>query len=303
MLKLELPSEPSNALKLADWLEILALLSADGNSSRGDLEGALNLSSVLERGGRDAVERKCLETFAELESRAFDAATAYPFEIDGPTVNRKPETNEYAAYLFCLCLSYFKWDTKRNKEIDVNPWLLFEELSAIAASQFINGEVMSFGTSRKGTKKATRSFRDTVDTLCRNLGEGIGFRAQDTLDTKDDNVDLVAWRNFNDKKTSKLILFGQCAAGDGWLKKLSELQPREFFEQWMIDGKVSPLIRSFYIPHRIESGHWERRARKTGILFDRCRVAYWAFQNNKPILKDTRYRRWYKYILKTPKPL
>src|SRR5690349_7397107 len=99
MSKLELPSELSNALKLADWLEIQALLARDGNSSRGDLEGALSLSSILERGGREAVEKKCLEAFAELEARALDASVAYPFEIDGATLSLKPEPNQYVAYL------------------------------------------------------------------------------------------------------------------------------------------------------------------------------------------------------------
>ncbi len=302
MPKVEFPSQPTDELKLADWLEIRAFLAADRNSSMGDLESGLNLSSVLERGGSDAVERKCLDAFNELEDRAFCAGDGYPFEVDGSVLRAKANIEEHSAYIFCLCLSYFQWSTLRKWEINIDPWLLFEELSAIAAAQFIDGKVMNFGTSRKATKTATRAFRATVDVLCKNIGEGEGFKDQDILDTKDDKVDLVAWRDFADGKSSKLIMFGQCAGGDGWLGKLSELQPQEFWDQWMVRGKVSQLIKSFYIPHRIPSPKWDKHARKTGLMFDRCRIAYWAFQDNTTLQTDKRYRRWCKHILKFPTP-
>lgn len=300
MPKLPLPDEATNELKLADWLEIYALLSRDGNSSRGDLESALTTASVLESGGRAAVEEKCLVVFNELEERMLAAGDAYPFKIQGAKLALKPNKETYSAYLFCLCLSYFQWSTKRSREVNVNPWLLFEELSAIAAAQYINGNVIPFGTSRTGTRKAMKGFREAVNTICLEVGEGVGFRPQSTLDKKDDKVDLIAWKAFDDRKTSKLIMFGQCAGGDSWKGKVSELNPEAFWDQWIEVSPVSPLVKSFYVPHRIHKDHWDYNARYGGIIFDRCRIAYWAFKNNKSIVRDARYRRWYKFILRVP---
>jgi len=44
-------------------------------------------------------------------------------------------------------------------------------------------------------------------------------------------------------------------------------------------GPVSPSpIKSFFTPYRVERDKWEFYARKAGILFDRCRIAFWAHQ-------------------------
>jgi hypothetical protein len=128
------------------------------------------------------------------------------------------------------------------------------------------------------------------------LGEGQGFKDQSTFQRKDDKVDLVAWKVFRDRRTSKLVMFGQCASGNNWKDKFAELQADEFWAQWMQDGKISPLIRSFYVPHRIDNAQWDYTARRTGLLFDRCRIAYWA-ASAPEIQKDSRYLRWSKSFL------
>ena len=63
---LELPDDPTNPLKLADWLELTAMLSGDGNASRGDLERVLRRASLYETSDDYLIERKALEVFYEL---------------------------------------------------------------------------------------------------------------------------------------------------------------------------------------------------------------------------------------------
>lgn len=134
---------------------------------------------------------------------------------------------------------------------------------------------------------------DKITLLCRNLGEGQGLRTKKTLNKKDDHVDLVGWKDFKDRHESKFILFGQCATGEDWPSKVCELQPYPFCGHWMIESMVSPLGRSFYIPHRIPyREEWIHHARNAGILFDRCRVAYWAWKDNNSILNDSRFIDW-----------
>lgn len=304
MPELPLPSAPTDELMLADWIEILALISPDENSSRGDLESALRTSSVLEAKGEAGIEEKCLQVFKELEERSKAAHDSYPFAIDTGIVSVKDKREQFIAYLFCLFLSYFKWKSQRHKEVGINPWLLFEDLSSVAAKNYVAGEVITFGTSRGTSTKAAKAFRAIVDQLAHELGEGGGFRDQSVKGVKDDKVDLVAWKDSKDALPSKLVLFGQCAAGAGWLGKDRELAPQAFWDQWMSVGKVSQLLRSFYMPHRIQRDRWNRRARRTGLLFDRCRIAYWSFQDNNAVLSDARYKTWCDFVMKkylTPK--
>ncbi|NOT46537.1 MAG: hypothetical protein HOP17_02140 [Acidobacteria bacterium] len=297
MPNLALPPESTDELRLADWMELLAILSPDGNSSRGDLESALTTASVFDSQGPDALEEKVLNVFSELESRGFAAEDAYPFSIDGSVLSVKSRIERFVPYIFCLCLSYYRWSTKRNWEIALNPWLLFEELSSAAAAKFLGGDVYRFGTSRSSTESA---FKTAVNELCLKLGEGGKFKKRPTLNRQDDKVDLVGWRDFPDKQTSKLLLFGQCAGGSIWTDKVSELQPDAFCNHWMDDPPLSPIIRSFYIPHRVQSTHWDFYARKSGILFDRCRIAYWTWDGDEAITLDSRFKEWYEFIMRVP---
>jgi len=262
----------TDPVRLADWLELCALVSPDHNSSRGDLGGALRTASLSELGDDYAVERKELEVFAELEDRTKACERAYPFGTDCPGLLQvKPGGwQAFPVYVFCLCLSYYPLT-----ESKVAP-KLFERISCLAASSYLHGQAVGFGSPRS---ELPASFADAVARVCQLMGEGGGYRTQPSLSCKDDTLDLVAWRDFADLKTSKILMFGQCGAGKDWSGKLGELDPNAFWRQWMRDGAVSPEpLKSFFTPYRIRQCQWDHCARKAGVLFDRCRIAYWAHQ-------------------------
>lgn len=288
----KLPINCEDIIALADWLELFALGSGDGNSSAGDVFNALQIAV-----GKDKARVLSLEVMAEIEERVKATNDAYPFELRyNRVLQSKDRLTDYTAYIFCLLLSYFGWEQVRGAPID--PRLLFESLSCVAAKQYFQGEVCLFGTSRRSA--GVMAFRDAVDLLSRRLGEGQGIRPGCTLHKKDDHVDLVVWRHFQDRRESKLVIFGQCATGRNWPDKISELQPDAFWNHWMLEGQVSPLGRSFFIPHRIpEQGDresWKYNARYAGIMFDRCRVAYWAWTGNDEVLGDSRYFEWCRLV-------
>ena len=264
---LTLPVEPLNRLKLADWLELYAILSPDRNSSNGDLERALRRAAYTEIDNDEAIERKTLDAFDELEQRVNGAKEAYPFSIDYRVLRLKSNWEDFPAYTFCLCLSY-------SVPEDLEPRKLFERLSCIAAKCYIQGNGIGFGSPRT---QLPAQFREAIRKMCELIGEGGDFRDQPSLNAKDDTLDLVVWKDFTDKLPSKIFIFGQCASGKNWEAKLGELQPDAFLRQWMQVPFVSPSpTRSFFIPHRIEPRKWDFIARKAGVLFDRCRIAFWA---------------------------
>jgi len=268
---LSLPSDdPTDSLRLADWLELNAVLSRDRNSSQGDLERAFRRAALAEYSDDETIERKLLEVFNELEQRARAAMGAYPFEVGFGVLRLKSGWEDFPAYIFCLCLSYFDL-----RETSLAP-KLFERISCLAARGYLNGEAVGFGWPRSDLPS---SFSEAVMELCKRLGEGGGFLEQPELDRKDDKLDLVAWADFADRRPSKLILFGQCAAGRNWEGKLGELQPEAFHKQWMQMPLLNPPVKSFFIPHRIDSSKWRYVANNAGILFERCRIAFWAHQD------------------------
>lgn len=270
---LDLPYDDlTDLLRLADWLELYALLSPDRNSSRGDLDSALRTASHSELDDDVEIEQKILEVFGEFEQRAEAAKEAYPFDIDyrGILTLRADGWKASPVYVFCLCLSYYPLQETR-----VGP-KLFEQVSCLAARSYLRGEAVGFGSPRTSLPP---SFASAVIELCTLIGEGGGYQEQPSLDCKDDTLDLVAWKDFVDRRPSKVLMFGQCGAGRGWPDKLGQLQPSAFWRQWMRVGSVSPEpIRSFFTPYRVSQRRWEHYARQAGVLFDRCRIAYWAYR-------------------------
>ncbi|MBC8447855.1 MAG: hypothetical protein H8D78_08900 [Chloroflexi bacterium] len=260
----------TDPLRLADWLELHALCSPDHNSSRGDLESALRTAALLELDDDEEIELKLLEVFWELEERARAAEQAYPFDLAfrGGVLELRSNWESFPAYVFCLCLSYFGSE-------DAAPRKLFEEVSRLAARGYLQGEAVGFGSPRT---ELPRSFSVAIAELCQRIGEGEGYSDQPSLSRKDDRLDLVAWKEFVDRHPSKVLMFGQCASGWNWEAKLTELQPKAFCDHWMQETPVSPLISSLFIPHRIEPSKWKWVARNAGIVFDRCRIAFWAHQ-------------------------
>jgi hypothetical protein len=158
---------------------------------------------------------------------------------------------------------------------------------------------VTFGTSRGNSKKALAAFKKAINALCGELGEGDGFNDSPILHKKDDKIDIVSWRDFNDKRPGKLVLFGQCATGNNWIDKVDEVQPDRFWKQWILRPNVSHLMRVFYIPHRVDKAYWDYYSRAVGLLFDRCRLAYWAFQGIDSIETDARYDTWCSEALRS----
>ena len=302
MIALEIPEDSTDPIRLADWLELQAIIASDGNASQGDLEAILRIPSVLESGddleildelgspdvlpqiyadiNEDGlVEEKTLEVFSELEMRETAAQEAYPFHVDpSGFLQLRSDWTDYPSYVFCLCLSYFEWVTYRKGETRSSK--LFEQLSCLAAERYFGGQSVNFGTPRT---QLPAPFSAAIDRLCVLMGEGEGYRSHSGLQPQDDKLDLVVWKDFPDKLPGKLLVFGQCAAGKKWLTKLTEMQADEFAKFWIRGGTYSKAIRSFFIPHRVasrmgtrKSDSWEYAITYGGFFFDRCRIAFLA---------------------------
>lgn len=256
-----LPSETCDPVVLADWLELVALGAADGNSSHGDLQQALKRLGVENHIG------VCTETMREINRRVTSTLDHYPFMFSGTLLKLKDSWCHFVPYIFCLLLSYC--DERKKKVRGIRHEILFEQLSCIAAREYINGQVLRFGSPRN---TLPIKFVDALTFIQREVNEWSPNSVK-ALNRKDGGLDLIAWRSFPDQQLGKLILFGHCASGKNWDEKINELQPIDFCSNWL-GGIKSPIVKSFFIPHRVAPDRFGFYAISAKLFFDRCRIAY-----------------------------
>lgn len=210
---------------------------------------------------------------------------AYPFTLEGKALSAKGSAFA-TIYTFLLCLSYHGKDAVPGE----NGAKLFEDVCAYAAANYLGclkvpAENYVFGFPRR---IGPADFVGAVDELChRKLCEGEPDNDVPDLHTmKDAGLDVVAWLPFPDRRSSKLILFGQCATGKRWRGKVNELQPLSWCLRWLTKNpKVTPL-KAFFVPHAVSDVDWEKLGYHSGIFFDRLRIAYFAEKAIPKLFRD-----------------
>jgi hypothetical protein len=137
-------------------------------------------------------------------------------------------------------------------------------------------------------------FKNSVEELAALLGEGDGFLDQPTLSKQDDHIDVVAVKHFPDKRAGKIVVFGQCATGDNWDNKLTELDPQAFCRQWMKGSITSThsLSKGFFVPFVISRERWRYTCNYAGILFERLRMARYAPVGTSIKTSENQMRTW-----------
>ena len=259
--------------RLADWVELNALLSPDGQVSMGNLVTAIKAGSVFpETSSRldERIDSLLSSVSSAIRSRARNADIGYPFVLRGSSVERLPKW-QTATYTFCLCTSYLGLEAAAiNGHF---PTRMFEAISVDVAHTYLGGKAVRFGWPRVRSHFEP-SFAKAVEQLCKLISTNdVGYRNDEANgDEKDDGVDVVAWCDI-DERPGKLVLFGGCAAGDDWEAKLKELQPDTFCKAWMTAPLDPVPIKTFFTTRTIDETDWTKYTRRAGILFDRCRVS------------------------------
>jgi hypothetical protein len=309
LASLEAPAATDSPEEHADWLELLALASADRSSSLQELVSAVRQTGTAEEmpeadpddpdadRGAELTEPLAEGAFAELSGRQRACSAGrpgYPFSIN-PASIEGGRGYRTAPYTFLLLLSSFG---RQAGPADVDALALFDELAGIAAREYLGGEAAGaryylFGFPRRITPAG---FLDAVADLCVQLEEGSPARtAPENEDEKDAKLDLVAWRPFSDGRPGKLVGFGQCATGRNWREKLTELQPIDFCH-FALQQQLAVLpTRLFFTPFRLDARKWRRHAIRGGIVFDRCRVT--AHIRNLPSDIRRRCATWNDHVL------
>ena len=302
-----IPSIKDDISEIADFIEIKCLFSDEGLYSIESAKSALSVESdELHFEGidddDDKIYNRLMEVFAELKQRKRDCNNFYPFNIDNNLISFNNECKEQITEIY----KYLLFATRANMRDDrhfgegKDAALIFEMLSQYICESYFGNQSTSmvFGTA------AGIAFNDKV----RRLMEKLNYKSEVKIPIgssgkrKDGKLDVIVWNPFKDKRDSMLIGMAQCKTGTHWDETLTQLQPSNFFRNYMSYIPIADPVRLFFITESVAiNEQWEERARDAGILFDRQRIMSLLPQEiDQDLLKDL--IGWNAYITQMYKP-
>ena len=253
---------PSNLDLAADFLELNALFSKDGQSFSEDIVKALELTAETEYIDVDTEVRNREEVaagaVARMSSRKRILATSYPFDIDdnGDVIFFTGEQTApgHTAYLVSLILSNLKSVTPLLVGSDAHPTeeevrrlrQYFQYLATAAIAAEAGGPAWSFGFPRPdGT-----GFFKKLSEIWASLRDGkVGDDPSAPTHPKDDKVDIFAWREQKDGLPGFLLLVAQVATGRDWKEKSLKSHVGGVFQQrWFSRTPVTAMVAYHVIP-------------------------------------------------------
>jgi len=262
---LELFREP-DANKGADWLEL---------SSLHQFPQPISKSVVVEYLSQnfDEYELHVSDIFKNIEWRSA-INPQYPFEIGENFIIAKSSFQDSLEYSFPLLLSTHDF----FPETEIFDWNivgdLFELYCASSLQQQIGNSIL-IGNNFGGLPS---DFDVCLTTVCEIMNERKGPKHMKASDFQDAGVDIIAYKNFDQRK-GQIVLLVQCASGKNWYKKGGDIKPKLWSELifWNVDPIKSltfPFAYDFDSP-RAEV-EWIYSAYDAGLLLDRLRLSFFS---------------------------
>lgn len=300
------PGPDATRSALADWLELTALLRTRTVGS-GDLESLLRLNSDSDRElivtGEEPLEEEIAETkrdalvarvAEEISFRERTLQDDYPFEVQGDPLRLKlrdiQNNTSHPAYLFMLLMTGFKDALLPTSAALVSRVgkgrTLFHHCASFGVAGLLeDGHTYWFGWPRPD--KAP--FALALEDMCGRLGFGRPKNPPPPglpTKAKDDQIDVVGWRAFRDKRNGTLLIICQAATGNDWSGKsvLSHMGAfTEWFERSPYKLAMSSLAVPFTVHHEVDDQEGEdydeavfnvlqRLNYQHGVLLDRLRI-------------------------------
>lgn len=268
---------------LADWLEA-SLLSQEKPERIADAE----ILDSLSEAGRDR-EEGLHRILQQYRHRRRAVGRGYPISRNGQGFSPRGRPDEFLCYSFLLFASLNQSYNELNYRGGTanEPAVLFELVTAKALGKFLNGETIRIGAPRQAP--VPFAFPAAVDYLAATIQEPVGRRDLEKQESGDDGLDIWAIKPFGDDRTSQLCVIAQCAIGQDWQAKRTELS----LDLWQrhIDWFTHP-IKAFAVPFHHNNASWRETAITAGLIVDRPRIARLVLQRDLDPPVAERMRRW-----------
>ncbi|PHZ86722.1 hypothetical protein [Paremcibacter congregatus] len=296
-------SSKSSINDIADWIELKVLQSEFKRFRFSQLHRMQDdegdaASSNYEKIDTEQ-EENILDWIEEITKRSNSLGNSYPFILSRKEIRLKDLTAELNqgnyAYLLCLFLSH----AKDTDAIEGTQFLklknndpareLFQVISTIAASGYINGSSISFGWPRQDQS----NFPDALKRLCLYTADGAKFaknpHAAAPKRVKDFEIDIVSWIPTNDNLPNKMFLVSQVASGENWTSKPLRNSILAKLTYWLESDFSSRenIATGLFIPFCIEPQNGETRAERLeylcggslgNLIFYRDRIPFYVDQ-------------------------
>ncbi len=231
-----------------EWLELNLLRTGESISK------SLLLSLAKDYFNEDDIENEVDSWIREIEYRNTMYINPY-FKVEHNKITPLNNWSDVPEYYLCVYYSYFG---AADASIGTK---LFEKISAEALKNFIDGQAYTLGFP---AGKGLNEYLDEFVSLCY---ERRGLPANS--DYKDDGVDVIGYKLFNDNRGGNLYVLLQCAAGINWKQKSPiNLGRWNKYIVWYQECIISSISTVDYVNLR----SWEKRNSTFGMLIDRIRI-------------------------------
>jgi hypothetical protein len=240
-------ADPGSISSVADWAEWYVAHSQE-SLSRASLSKMMGAAS-----GSDVSDEDLDNVWRELEGRQKLYGPNTPIKVSSRLLESKVDWLDIPGYMACLIFSV----TGNIEETGLGG-KLFEHISNSAVKSYINGEAVVCGVPR----------RLTASELAAKVNER--FTREYPSFRKDRNLDVLAWKPFQDGRPNQIVMLVQCAAGKNWRTKTKELNLKAWSSY--IDFMCVP-IKGFTLPDIISDvARFDDYGQDAGVIFDRSRI-------------------------------
>jgi len=239
--------------KEIEWLEINLLLS-------GKFLSKSKIQTISEE-DEDVVD----SWINELEKRSKNYKSPL-YHIDNNIIKPLKTYREVPEYFLCV---YYAFHGAGDNSSGTK---LFEMVSAYALKNFLDGEVYVLGFPEG------KNLNEYLDDIANKCLEGRGQPAHP--DYKDDGVDAIAYKTFDDGRSGNFYVLLQCAAGIHWSKKKPiNLGRWTNYINWFTTNITCSISTVDYVKQR----EWAKRVSDFGMVLDRLRIYNYLYKSEVDI--------------------
>jgi hypothetical protein len=266
-VRLSIAQHNSDLDVLCDWVEA-SLLLFDESLSPIEVVDVLMENHVYRE--QDFARAMIEQVWAAIARRQNWLNASRVLRVDQSRLVRTLEWKEVPAHTFCLVVALrrcFKaWSATLGPNYVVQGQL-FERVTEEALKQ--NGWTV-FRTGWAGVA-AVPDFRDVVDRIANHLNEPATVGVDIPQDVKDQGLDLLCYRPFQDRRGGHHLCMVQCASGDNWRTKLKTPSSELWRELIRFS---SPHPRAIAVPFAFPEDATFRTTRLSadGVFLDRFRI-------------------------------
>lgn len=261
---------------MCDWIEG-SIVFIDDNISHTDVMDILFENHIYSNQTRASV--LITDAWDELDRRSKKLGKGAPFRINARRIVRQIVWQEVPAYSFSLLLAihgrYPAWSSLLGESY-IEQGLLFERLTEECMSK------IGWKTFLTGWSAANAGGKGhVVARVANHLKESEipgAVKTWISAYAKDEGLDLVCTKPFNDDQGGRPAFFIQCASGSNWSGKIHTPDP----EVWrrVIDFTTIPQ-RGMSMPFALSETDFKRFAgRVNGVMLDRFRLSTPAYEGD-----------------------